>query len=215
MVEIQAHGGFAVADTILTLLKRRGARFADPGEFTRRAFLNGRIDLVQAESVMEVVSADTREQLRQSERMLDGRFSVSIHDILELIIDANALLTMNIDFSDHLHEDLHLSNLRIPLHICRSKIDSLLRTTEIVRRLRNGITVVLTGPVNSGKSSLFNTLLGRKRSLVNAKPGTTRDWIEERIDLDGFPVNIIDTAGMRDTSDEIEREGVSESIRPR
>lgn len=213
VIEFQTHGGIAVIATTLQLLYNRGIRPAKPGEFTQRAFLNGRIDLIQAESVMEVVSSETREQLRQSERLLNGKFSHVLISILDLMKEADTLSTINFDFPDQDIHEIHRNQIKYLLEACILRINELLQSTDAARRLRNGVTVVLTGPVNSGKSSLFNSLLGRKRSIVHTLPGTTRDWIDENIDLEGYPVKIIDTAGLRDTCDEIEKEGMIESYR--
>ncbi len=213
VVEIQCHAGGAAARAILSLVTRYGARLAEPGEFTRRAFLNGRIDLVQAESVMEVIEARGREHLRQAERLMDGSFSRRIESLIEHLGEVSTLLEMNIEFIHQGHEPGEAKELADAIKSIIAEIDGMLSTYSAGSRIRNGVTVVLAGPVNAGKSSLFNTMLGRKRAIVNTRPGTTRDWIEERIVIDGIEINLIDTAGIRSTRDEIEHEGVSESAR--
>jgi len=213
VVEIQSHGGGAAARTILALVCKKGARYARPGEFTRRAFLNGRIDLVQAESVMEVVEARGREHLRQAERLMDGDFSKRIGKLIDDLQHSMVLLELNIEFLHQGHEAVREGELRSSIETVADSVRKMLATYAAGKRIRDGVTVVLTGKVNAGKSSLFNALLGRKRAIVHPEPGTTRDWIGETIELDGIEINLIDTAGIRPTVSEIEREGVTESIR--
>jgi tRNA modification GTPase len=212
--EIQCHGGYASARAILSSLLSNGARAAAPGEFTKRAFLNGRIDLVQAESVMEIVSAESADHLRHAERLMDGTFSRRIEKILADLTLCLSLLELNIDF---LHQGgidaITRDELKQSINAIISTIDTMLSTYTTGKRIREGIKIVLAGNVNTGKSSLFNAILGRRRAIVNSTPGTTRDWIEEKIELGGVAVNLIDTAGLRLTEDDIEREGVTEAER--
>jgi tRNA modification GTPase len=214
VVEIQCHGGYASARAILSSLLSNGARAAAPGEFTKRAFLNGRIDLVQAESVMEIVAAESADHLRHAERLMDGTFSRRIEKILADITHCLSLLELNIDF---LHQGgidaITRDELKQSINAIISTIDTMLSTYTTGKRIREGINIVLAGNVNTGKSSLFNAILGRRRAIVNSAPGTTRDWIEEKIELGGIAVNLIDTAGLRLTEDDIEREGVTEAER--
>lgn len=214
VVEIQCHGGYASARAILASLLSNGARAAAPGEFTKRAFLNGRIDLVQAESVMEIVAAESADHLRHAERLMDGTFSRRIEKILADLTHCLSLLELNIDF---LHQGgidaITRDELKQSINAIISTIDTMLSTYTTGKRIREGIKIVLAGNVNTGKSSLFNAILGRRRAIVNSTPGTTRDWIEEKIELDGVAVNLIDTAGLRLTEDDIEREGVTEAER--
>ena len=213
VVELQCHGGNAAARAILEALFRQGIRPANPGEFTRRAFENGRIDLVQAESVMEIISSESREHLRHAELLMDGAFSRRLESMLGQITHAMSLLEITIDFTDQGLDAPHETELINAINSAIDTIDSMLATHTTARRVRDGVRVVLTGPVNAGKSSLFNRLLGRKRAIVSDTPGTTRDWIEERIELDGIPINLVDTAGLRTTGDIVEREGVTEAER--
>ncbi len=213
VVEIQCHGGNTAASAILTALIENGARVADPGEFTRRAFLNGRIDLVQAESVMELVNAASHEHLLLAERLMDGVFSRRIESILNDLENCIALLEMNINFPTQGIEGVSRETLEASLSPVLSTLDNMIASYRSGKKIRDGFTVVLAGSVNAGKSSLFNAILGRKRAIVTPVPGTTRDWIEEKIELDGQSIILIDTAGMRETEDEIEREGVAESGR--
>ena len=213
VVEIHCHGGRVPALAVLGLLTSRGARLADPGEFTRRAFLGGRVDLIQAEAVMEMITAGSRAALRNAERLLHGDFSLRISDILDHVTRARAGIEASIDF---LHDDTEPSvrdDIHADVDAARTAVSALLASHESARRVRDGVAVVIAGPVNSGKSSLFNALLGRSRAIVTPTPGTTRDWIEEQIELDGYPVNLIDTAGIRDTEDDVERHGVFASKR--
>lgn len=211
VVEIQTHGGSTAAGITLKLIVAAGARIAGPGEFTRRAFLNGKIDLIQAEAVMEIVAAESREYLRQAEQLMDGTFSTRIEKLLDRIHESAALLEMNIDFTDQVHGAVQISEIRGSIDGTITELETLISSYSTARRVRDGIRVVIAGNVNSGKSSLFNALLGRKRAIVNESPGTTRDWIEERIDFEGLPINLIDTAGIRETPDTIEREGVEKT----
>lgn len=213
VVEIQSHGGSASATTVLSMLTDRGARIADPGEFTKRAFLNGKMDLVQAEAVMEIVAAEGREYLLQAEKLVNGTFSQAIENILENIKTSIAYIELNIDFHDHDPHAIDNSNVLDSIKTTIHSLDTMITSYTTAKRLKDGVTVVLAGPVNTGKSTLFNTLLGRKRSIVNETPGTTRDWIEEKIEIDGLPINIIDTAGLRVTDCMIEHEGMTETQR--
>jgi len=213
VVEIQCHGGYAAARTILKKLIEHGAVPAEPGEFTKRAFLNGRIDLIQAESVMEIVSAEGREHLRRAERLMEGAFSKRIDLLLEDLKYNLSLLEVNIDFHHHVTDTIQKDNLRDSLTNIIFTLDTMIASYRTSQRIKDGLRVVLAGKVNSGKSSLFNALLGRKRAIVTSIPGTTRDWLEERIELDGISINLIDTAGLRKNADDIELEGVRESER--
>ncbi len=213
VVEIHCHGGYAAASTILEKVIERGAVPAEPGEFTKRAFLNGKIDLVQAESVMEIVSAESHEHLKRAERLMEGAFSKRVENLLHEVVQCSSLLEVNIDFIHHGPDEIHRDELRDALMKTVSSLDKMISSYRTSQRIKDGIRVVIAGKVNVGKSSLFNTILGRKRAIVTSIPGTTRDWLEERIELGGIPVNIIDTAGLRETTEDIERAGVLESER--
>ena len=208
VVEIQSHGGFAAAETILGILLAHGARLAEPGEFTKRAFLNGKIDLAQAEAVMEIVSADNREHLKNAEQLLEGSFSKKIKQLLSDLRKSESLLEFNIDFQDHGIEAVRKNDIKKSIKKIIKTLDAMIASYKTAKRIKYGLNVVIAGKVNSGKSSLFNTLLGKERAIVNRKPGTTRDWLEEKIEFDGISINLIDTAGLRSSDDEIEREGV-------
>jgi len=213
VVEIQSHGGYAAAETIMSLLLDAGIRPAGPGEFTRRAFLNGRIDLAQAEGVMEIVSAENREHLKKAEHLLDGDFSRRIGHIVETLKKSLSLLEYAIDFQEQEPDTVSREEIARTFDELTALLDAMITSYKTGIRIRHGITVVLAGQPNSGKSSLFNAILGKKRAIVHHREGTTRDWIEEKLDLDGISVNLIDTAGLRETTCEIEREGVGETER--
>jgi len=213
VVEIQCHGGYAAASTILELVVNRGARIAEPGEFTKRAFLNGRIDLAQAESVMEIVSAEGKAYLTQAEKLMDGVFSRHIEHLLEDITKSASLLELNIDFLHQGIEAIKKDELTRSLESTIKTLNNMIASYTVSQRIKDGLRAVLAGKTNVGKSSLFNTLLGRKRAIVNASPGTTRDWIEGKIELEGVTITLIDTAGLRETDNEIEHEGVKETER--
>ncbi|MFC1511572.1 tRNA uridine-5-carboxymethylaminomethyl(34) synthesis GTPase MnmE [Candidatus Latescibacterota bacterium] len=213
VVEIQVHGGFAAAETILALLTSRGVRQALPGEFTRRAFLNGRIDLAQAEGVLEIVASDNREHLRQAQQLLAGAFSGDIQGIIDTLSEVLMLLEASIDFSDETADTGDRARILPLLGETAGRLDAMIDSRRSVQRIKHGVTAVLAGPVNVGKSCLFNTLLGNRRAIVNETPGTTRDWIESLVELDGIPINLIDTAGIREAQNDIERAGIGETTR--
>ncbi len=213
IVEIQSHGGFAAAEAILGLLLKRGIRFAEPGEFTKRAYLNGKMDLAQAEAVMEIVSADNREYLKNAEQLLEGSFSKQIEILISEMKKSLSYLEYSIDFQEQEDESVPRAEIKQSVEKTIKTLDKMITSYKMSTRIKHGINVVLAGKTNSGKSSLFNTLLGKKRAIVHRKEGTTRDWIEEKIEIQGIPVNLIDTAGLRFTECEIEREGVNETER--
>ena len=208
VVEIQTHGGPAAPSVLLDLLCDQGVRMAQPGEFTRRAFLLGRIDLAQAEAVADVIFAKTRAGLIAAEQQLSGALSQRIKDLRDTLLEARALLEANIDFPEE--EIGTLDRPRVGA-LCDEVIDELLRllsTFAAGRLYREGALCVIAGRPNVGKSSLLNRLVQKRRAIVTSTPGTTRDAIEETINLDGVPFRLVDTAGIRDSADPIEGEGV-------
>jgi tRNA modification GTPase len=206
MAEFHCHGGVLVASRVLEAVLRTDARAAEPGEFTRRAFVNGKMDLTQAEAVMDVIRASTPLALRAAEEQLAGRLGREVEEIRSHILRTVAHVEAYIDFPDEGIEP-HTGERLL------GRIERLLATANEGRILREGVRLVLCGEPNSGKSSLLNRLLGFERAIVSAIPGTTRDTIEEHASLRGIPFRITDTAGLRDTADAIEREGVERARR--
>ena len=213
VVEIAGHGGVLVARRILELLLKCGARSAEPGEFTQRAYLGGKMDLTQAEAVMDLITAQTDLSLRAATEQLEGRLGERIRALRERLVELLAHVEAYIDFPD---EDIDPDTgdaLRTKLDAVRTEIEALLATAGQGRVLREGVRTVIYGAPNVGKSSLLNLLLGYERAIVSARPGTTRDVIEEVINLRGYPLRLVDTAGLRESDDEIEREGMARTRR--
>ena len=208
VVEINCHGGAAPLRAVLNLVLANGARPARPGEFTLRAFLNGRIDLVQAEAVMDRIRAQTEAALRAASAAAGGALSRAIHEIRDTLADALARIEASVDFPEEDLPELVNEDLRQRLEGGLRRIRDLLTTAEKGRLIREGARVAIAGRPNVGKSSLFNALLRDARAIVTAQPGTTRDRIEETIALSGIPIRLIDTAGLRLAEDEVERLGV-------
>ena len=208
VVEISCHGGVLVSRRILEVLLRAGARSAEPGEFTQRAFLNRKLDLTQAEAVMDVISAQTDLALRAANEQLEGRLGGRIRELRAAVLDTLAQVEAYIDFPD---EDISPETgaaLRGRIERALADIGSLLATAGQGRVLREGLRTVIFGAPNVGKSSLLNRLLGYERAIVSHHPGTTRDVLEETINLRGIPVRLMDTAGIRDSSCELEQAGM-------
>lgn len=208
VVEVHCHGGLQIMRSVLDLFLDAGARMAGPGEFTQRAFLNGRLDLAQAEAVVEVIRARSERASRVALDQLDGHLSRQIHLFSARIKEALTLLEAHIDFPDDDLGTLDLVALAAPLRELCFTMNSLAASFDVGRALRDGINVLILGRPNVGKSSLMNALLGESRSIVTEIAGTTRDTLEERLVLAGFPVRLIDAAGVRDTVDPVEKEGV-------
>jgi tRNA modification GTPase len=213
LVEIGCHGGILVTRRILESLLRHGARAAEPGEFTQRAFLNGKMDLTQAEAVMDLISAQTDLALRAANEQLEGRLGERIRSLREALLAMLAHVEAYIDFPDEDIDPETGEALRGRIDQARSDVQKLLDTAVQGRVLREGVRTVIYGAPNVGKSSLLNRLLGYERAIVSARPGTTRDVIEEVINLRGIPLHLMDTAGVRESSDEVEREGIERTRR--
>ena len=206
--EIHCHGGAGVTAALLEAALAAGARLAGPGEFTRRAFLNGRLDLAQAEAVAELISAPTREGARLAAAKLDGSLSRAVADLRSSLDALRIQITLAVDFPDEEAELLDREAFARTAGLGRERIRALLEAFERARLWREGALAVLAGKVNAGKSSLLNALLGRPRAIVSDQPGTTRDYIEESINLKGLPLRLTDTAGLRAESEDVESEGI-------
>src|SRR5579871_844772 len=210
-VEISCHGGILPAKLVLDTLLAHGARLADPGEFTRRAFLNGRIDLAQAEAVADLIHSRTELALAAANEQLAGALSRRINQLRDDLLHTLAHVEAHIDFPEEDIAPNTRDQLLKRLEDGVAFITELLRTANEGQILRRGIRAAIVGRPNSGKSSLLNQLLGRDRAIVSAIPGTTRDTIEETANIRGLPVVFIDTAGLREGGDEIEAEGIRRS----
>lgn len=209
VVEIHCHGSFLVLQNVLELILAGGAVLAAPGEFTKRAFLNGRIDLTQAEAVIDVLSAKTRKGVDLAQEQLSGALYKRIDLIRQSLVRMRAIIEVAIDFPDEEVEILDHSALLGQLaHEVILPLENLLKSADRGRLYREGISLVIAGRPNVGKSSLLNTILQEERALVTAIPGTTRDSIEEIVDIYGMPVRVIDTAGIRDNAGEVEELGI-------
>ncbi|MCQ2546352.1 MAG: tRNA uridine-5-carboxymethylaminomethyl(34) synthesis GTPase MnmE [Clostridia bacterium] len=211
VVEINCHGSMVSLLKTLRLVLKKGARMAEPGEFTKRAFLNGRLDLSQAEAVIDVVKAKSDRSFDVAVSQLEGSLSAEIGNIRKDILDLLVDVTVNIDYPDEDIEQMTYEKLESCLCIIKEKIEKLLRGSQAGRMIREGIRVAIVGKPNVGKSSLMNGLLRESRAIVTEIPGTTRDTIEESVSIRNLPVYLIDTAGIRDTDDTVEKIGIEKS----
>lgn len=213
VAEIHCHGGAAAQRAVLRLMVSLGARPAEPGEFTRRAFLNGRIDLAQAESVAAIVAARSTGALRVSLRQLEGGLSERLRDARRELVGLLALVEATVDFSDEDVDELDWGRLAEGLNVVHRGLLRLLETAFVGRALQEGVRTAIVGKPNAGKSSLLNALLMRERAIVSEVPGTTRDTVEELMEIGGIPIHLVDTAGIRTGGDHVERLGVERSVK--
>lgn len=208
VVEIYCHGGIISVKKILEILLENGARLAEPGEFTKKAFLNGRLDLSQAEAVMDLIRAKTDKSYDVSLNQLEGSLSSKINEIRDILLEMLAHIEVSIDFSDQDIEEISYEELENNANEVLLEIDMLLNTADKGKILREGLNTVILGKPNVGKSSLLNAIVRENRAIVTEVPGTTRDIIEEYVNIDGIPLKIVDTAGIRATEDLVEKIGV-------
>ena len=212
-VEISTHASAYIVSELIGLLLKAGARFAEPGEFTRRAFLNGKLDLAQAEAVADVISSTTAASHRVAMNQLKGGFSVQLASLRSQLLEMASLLELELDFSEEDVEFADREKLLALLADTKEHVDKLAASFRQGNMIKNGVPVAIVGPANAGKSTLLNALLGEERAIVTDIPGTTRDTIEETLNVNGILFRFIDTAGIRESSDTVEKMGIDRTFR--
>jgi len=210
-IEISTHGSSLISEKIISLLLKHDIRLAEPGEFTKRAFLNGRMDLAQAEAVADIINSRTEASLRGARNQLDGILSKKIDSLREILINTSSMIELELDFAEEGFEFISNEKILSNIKLIDSEITELLKTFSYGRIIRDGVNVALVGKPNVGKSSLLNYLLKEARAIVSDIPGTTRDIIREELSIDGILFRLYDTAGIRTSEDFIEKEGVLRS----
>jgi len=213
VLELQGHGGPVVMDLLLRRVLELGARAAEPGEFTQRAFLNDKLDLAQAEAVADLIDSGSAQAARAALRSLQGEFSSQVHDLAEAVLELRMWVEAAIDFPEEEVDFLGDRALNARLEFIRHRFAGLAETARQGALLRDGLTLVIAGRPNAGKSSLLNRLAGYDAAIVTPVPGTTRDVLRERIEIDGLPLHVLDTAGLRESPDEVEAEGIRRAHR--
>jgi tRNA modification GTPase len=208
VLELQAHGGPVLLDMLLRLCVSHGARIAEPGEFSRRAFLNGKLDLAQTEAVADLINSATTQAVRAAARSLTGVFSERVREVVDALVSLRTHVEAAIDFPEEEVDFLADARIGNDLDDLRGRLDKLLQGAQQGRLLRDGLTLVLAGRPNAGKSSLLNALAGYDAAIVTPVAGTTRDLVREQLSLDGMPLHIVDTAGLTESPDIVEAEGV-------
>ncbi len=213
MCEINSHGGLIVEKKILELCLENGAELAEPGEFTKRAFLGGRIDLAQAESVIDLINSKSDNEAKASINQLEGNLSKKIHSIRDKLLDVMADIEANIDYPEYDIEQVTNDKIKNVLNDVKTDLTDLSNSFENGKILKEGVKTIILGKPNAGKSSLLNTILKEERAIVSEYAGTTRDTIEEFVNIDGITLKLIDTAGIRKTEDKIEEIGVKRALK--